>query len=73
MQTKPSTRVGRWSPSEHAVFLKGMQLHPKQWKKIAEMVRTRTVVQVRTHAQKCWNENMSKSCIDINVKNLALK
>merc|ERR1711865_747325 len=51
---------------------KGMQLHPKQWKKIAEMVKTRTVVQVRTHAQKCWNENMSKQPIDINVTNLGL-
>ena len=49
-----------------------MQLHPKQWKKIAEMVRTRTVVQVRTNAQKRWNENMSKSSIDINVKNLGI-
>lgn len=53
-----STRTGRWTPAEHAVFLKGMRLHPKQWKKIAEMVQTRTVVQVRTHAQKCWNGNV---------------
>jgi SHAQKYF class myb-like DNA-binding protein len=65
-----ATRVGRWSPSEHAVFLEGMKLYPKQWKTIAELVKTRTVVQVRTHAQKCWNEeseNGNFSSVSINV------
>jgi SHAQKYF class myb-like DNA-binding protein len=33
-------------------FIKGLELHGKGWKKIANMIKTRTVVQIRTHAQK---------------------
>mgnify|MGYP003476702583 CR=1 FL=1 len=41
---------------EHAVFLEGLQKHGKQWKTIAGMIGTRTVVQVRTHAQKYFQK-----------------
>ena len=44
--------VGRWTREEHSMFVKGLELHGKGWKKIAELVKTRTVVQIRTHAQK---------------------
>lgn len=44
--------AGRWTQEEHRLFLQGLQLYNKQWKLIADMVKTRTVVQVRTHAQK---------------------
>lgn len=43
---------GRWTADEHILFLKGMSLHGKSWKKISEIVKTRSVVQIRTHAQK---------------------
>lgn len=43
---------GRWSAEEHMLFLQGLQIHGKSWKKISEIVKTRTVVQIRTHAQK---------------------
>ena len=43
---------GRWTAEEHMLFLKGLHLHGKSWKKISEIVQTRTVVQIRTHAQK---------------------
>jgi SHAQKYF class myb-like DNA-binding protein len=45
-------KVGRWSEEEHHVFLEGLEQHGKQWKVIAGLIGTRTVVQVRTHAQK---------------------
>ena len=45
-------KIGRWSEEEHKVFLEGLGKHGKQWKVIAGMIGTRTVVQVRTHAQK---------------------
>jgi SHAQKYF class myb-like DNA-binding protein len=45
-------KVGRWSKAEHQKFLEGMECFPKQWKRIAELIGTRTVLQVRTHAQK---------------------
>jgi SHAQKYF class myb-like DNA-binding protein len=57
-QRPGSTKVGRWTEEEHGVFCKGMREFPKQWKTIAAMVKTRTVVQIRTHAQKCWNEGL---------------
>ena len=48
----PRERVGRWTRLEHDLFLAGLRDHGKVWKKIAEMIRTRSVVQIRTHAQK---------------------
>ena len=49
-------KVGRWTEQEHGTFLEGLQLHGKQWKTIATMIGTRTVVQVRTHAQKYFQK-----------------
>jgi len=49
-------KVGRWSEEEHEVFLQGLEKHGKQWKTIAGMIGTRTVVQVRTHAQKYFQK-----------------
>jgi len=34
------------------MFIKGLELYGKAWKKIAMAIKTRTVVQIRTHAQK---------------------
>jgi SHAQKYF class myb-like DNA-binding protein len=34
------------------LFIKGLELYGKGWKKIAGLIKTRTVVQIRTHAQK---------------------
>jgi SHAQKYF class myb-like DNA-binding protein len=44
--------IGRWTVEEHQTFLEGYQIHGKNWKKVAGHVKTRSVVQVRTHAQK---------------------
>jgi SHAQKYF class myb-like DNA-binding protein len=43
---------GRWTKSEHDKFLEAMRIFKKDWKQVARAIRTRTVVQVRTHAQK---------------------
>ncbi|CAN0538638.1 unnamed protein product, partial [Laminaria digitata] len=48
--------TGRWTNDEHNLFLRGLDLHGKGWKKIAFLIRTRTVVQVRTHAQKYFQK-----------------
>jgi hypothetical protein len=40
--------TGRWTREEHHLFVKGLEMYGKGWKKIAEMVKTRTVVQIRT-------------------------
>jgi hypothetical protein len=68
MSAPVATVSGRWSATEHALFVEAMELYPiihglhkqeltKQWKKIADFVKTRTLVQVRSHAQKCWTGN----------------
>ena len=49
-------QTGRWTQEEHKVFLKGLEQYGKQWKLIAAMIGTRTVVQVRTHAQKYFQK-----------------
>jgi SHAQKYF class myb-like DNA-binding protein len=48
--------TGRWTRPEHALFLRGMEVHGKEWKKVAAIVGTRTVMQTRTHAQKYFEK-----------------
>ncbi|GKY97219.1 hypothetical protein MPSEU_000680300 [Mayamaea pseudoterrestris] len=56
LSRKDKDKIGRWSDEEHALFLDGLERHGKQWKMIADMIGTRTVVQVRTHAQKYFQK-----------------
>ncbi|CAI5728679.1 unnamed protein product [Hyaloperonospora brassicae] len=49
--TGPS-KGGRWTSDEHAAFLEGIRLYGKDWRRVAQVVRTRSAVQTRTHAQK---------------------
>ena len=48
--------TGRWTKQEHLLFLEGLKIHGKEWKLVAGHVRTRTVVQTRTHAQKYFQK-----------------
>jgi len=48
--------TGRWTAEEHALFLQGLEQHGKGWKKIASLIKSRTVVQIRTHAQKYFQK-----------------
>lgn len=52
--------TGRWTRQEHELFLDALKRHGKEWKKVASMVKTRTVVQTRTHAQKYF-QKLAKS------------
>ena len=52
---------GRWTKSEHDQFLEAMRIFKKDWKQVAKAIRTRTVVQVRTHAQKYFRK-LAKVC-----------
>ena len=49
-------KTGRWTKEEHEAFLVGLELYGKEWKKVAMKVKTRTVVQTRTHAQKYFQK-----------------
>lgn len=48
--------TGRWTRAEHQAFLFALQQYGKEWKKVAAHVKTRTVVQTRTHAQKYFQK-----------------
>jgi SHAQKYF class myb-like DNA-binding protein len=47
---------GRWRKEEHDLFLKGLELYGRDWKKIESLVGTRTGPQIRSHAQKYFNK-----------------
>ena len=49
---KSSHNTGRWTEAEHYAFLQGVEQHGKNCNKIAAMIPSRTILQVRTHAQK---------------------
>jgi SHAQKYF class myb-like DNA-binding protein len=55
-----NTLTGRWTKDEHEKFLDGIRIYGKEWKKIASMIDTRTVVQIRTHAQKYFQKLAKK-------------
>ncbi|KAF0703536.1 hypothetical protein AaE_015323 [Aphanomyces astaci] len=45
--------TGMWTNAEHLRFMEGVAMFPKgPWKCVADHVQTRTVRQIRTHAQK---------------------
>lgn len=52
--------TGRWTKDEHGKFLEGLRIYGKEWKKISNMIESRTVVQIRTHAQKYF-QKLAKS------------
>ena len=43
---------GRWTREEHEGFLLGLRVHGREWKKVAQTIKTRTPAQIRSHAQK---------------------
>ena len=62
---KKNKNDGRWSNEEHNKFLKGLELYGINWKKFRNIIESRTLSQVRSHAQKfylkmklCKNENL---------------
>lgn len=48
--------TGRWTHEEHVLFLQGLKVHGKEWKKISKMIPTRSLVQIRSHAQKYFQK-----------------
>lgn len=53
-QPKQTHRInhGKWRKTEHARFVTGMHKFGRNWVKVQHHVGTRTLIQVRSHAQK---------------------
>ncbi|KAF0700072.1 Aste57867_9391 [Aphanomyces stellatus] len=52
--------TGTWTVQEHERFLAGIAMYPNgPWKSVAAIVKTRTVRQLRTHAQK-YREKLAR-------------
>ena len=63
---------GRWSEEEQDRFLKGCYLYKNNWKKIKEYIKTRTIPQIRSHAQKYLIRLCGKYSIKLFKKKFAL-
>ncbi|RLN57936.1 hypothetical protein BBJ28_00002599 [Nothophytophthora sp. Chile5] len=66
------TQVGRWTKKEHELFLEGLQRFGKSWKKISSLVLSRTLVQIRTHAQK-YLQKQSRAALKADAKAAAAR
>lgn len=62
--TPGARAAGRWTPSEHERFVKGLELYGREWKKVASLIPSRTVVQIRTHAQKYFQKLAKEQGLD---------
>ena len=47
--------LGRWNKEEKIRFIEGLEKYKKDWKKIQSYVATRSIVQIRSHAQKYFS------------------
>ena len=58
---KEGQQAGRWTAEEHELFLEGLKMHGREWKKVAEKITTRTSAQIRSHAQKYFSKLAKES------------
>lgn len=47
--------TGRWTQKEHILFMEGLKIYGKNWKRVESYIGTRTGTQIRSHAQKFFN------------------
>ena len=72
-----NTIDGRWGKDEHDIFLKGLGIYGTNWKKFKDIIKSRTLTQVRSHAQKYFlkmksikNENLGIDFTLNSIKNM---
>lgn len=51
-QDNQQFNIGRWSEEEHRKFMKGILIYGNDWKKVQNVLQTRSSTQARSHAQK---------------------
>lgn len=54
-----------WTSAEHELFIDGVAKYERDWKQIYEHIGgTKTIVQIRSHAQKHFMKLAKKGCVD---------
>ena len=56
MDDKPQQNIGKWSREEQERFEESLHMHGKNWKEVYRHVGTRSLTQVRSHAQKYFKK-----------------
>jgi SHAQKYF class myb-like DNA-binding protein len=59
-------RVGRWTQSEAYLFETLLERHGKNWKKIHQYMKGRTLSQIRSHGQKFFGKIGSKKVEELS-------
>lgn len=62
--------TGRWSAKEQNLFVQGLSKYGRDWKKIGTLIPSRTLVQIRTHAQKMFQKLNIKASDQITQEQL---
>ena len=71
MNVMVKTLDSRWTPEEHRLFLEGIMLYGKDWKKMQPLIKTRSLVQIRTHAQKVFKQiGQRRGTVAVGVSSL---
>lgn len=61
-------KQGRWSKEEQNLFNFVFQWHRNDWKKLSEIITSRSIVQIRSHAQKYCNRFKKIESNDLQVQ-----
>lgn len=59
---------GRWTKEEHQRFLSGLEIYGRNWRKVQSYVSTRSITQVRSHAQKYFANSSPSQRIELNMR-----
>lgn len=73
LQKQENKKQGRWSQEEQERFLKGCYFFKNDWEKIKDYIKTRTVPQIRSHAQKYLIKLCRKYSIKLTKKKFSNK
>ena len=66
-------KTGRWTKEEHQRFLIGCYLYRNDWKRLQTYIKTRTIPQIRSHAQKYLIKLSRKYSIKLSQKKFTHK